>query len=72
MTIPGEECDLCIQTLDEACQRFGADYCELRSKYQTTSMSTVEVTAELVQRMEPEQREVIRQALIDKGAAIAR
>jgi hypothetical protein len=70
--IDGQECDICTETLDEACRRYGKDFCELRTTYKTTGMTTDEVTTELIRRLEPEQLQTIRQVLIDRGVATAR
>lgn len=70
----GESCNLCLDTLTEACSRYGTDQpeiCSLKEEYVTdTNMTSDDLVVRLTGMMTPEQRQTVSDALVDKTPEI--
>lgn len=54
--IAGEDCKLCVATLEEACASMGQKYCDLKERYFTDpAMGTDAVVKALRKTLTPEQ-----------------
>jgi|GEM_PF-6390470 len=65
-----DDCDLCRQTLAEACSRFGGQepkFCELKERYWDGTVDTERVILELSRIMSVEQRQEIAAAMTEQG-----
>ena len=66
----GEDCQLCIETLNESCARFNGPFCEIKEEYMTDpNMSSEDVVVKLMGIMTPEQRQEVADALVTQGKA---
>ncbi len=64
----GEECNMCVDTLTEACTQFGEaqpEFCELKEKYMTDPyMGSDDVVTELTRIMTPDQKQQVVDTLL--------
>ena len=71
----GEECNVCADTLAEACNQFGAtqpEFCELKEKYMTDPfMGSDDVITELTRIMTPDQKQQVVDSLLLKDSGIS-
>ncbi len=70
----GEECNLCLDTLTEACNQFGAtqpEFCGLKEQYLTDpNIGSDEVITKLTELFTPEQKQTIVDSLVEKAPSL--